>query len=105
MRHAIKNEVVGSYVNSNDKDRPTTSYNLILAFAIHRYILSIRSVSNDSVSGQRRPRSDCGYAQSDLRICCAHMPKGSFSLNDKTHIYSDVCSAYQETIILDMCGI
>ena len=30
-------------------------------------------VSNDSVSGQRRSRSDCASAQSHLGICCPHL--------------------------------
>ena len=36
-------------------------------------------VSNDSVCGQRRPCSDCAYAQSDLVFRCSHMPKDTFS--------------------------
>ena len=37
----------------------------------YRPLLSIHfTVSNDSVSEQRRPRSDCANAQSDLGLCC-----------------------------------
>ena len=32
-------------------------------------------VSNDSVSGQRRPWSDCADAQADLGLRCPHMPE------------------------------
>ena len=35
-------------------------------------------VSNDSVSGQRRPRSGYADAQADLGLCCLHMPKDMF---------------------------
>ena len=37
------------------------------------YSLIHSAVSNDSVSGQRRPRSDCADAQSDLGLLCPHM--------------------------------
>ena len=33
----------------------------------------------DSVSGRRRPRSDCANAQSDLGLRCPHMPEDTFS--------------------------
>ena len=36
-------------------------------------------VSNDSVSRQWRPRSDCADAQANLGICCPHIPKDMFS--------------------------
>ena len=36
-------------------------------------------VSNNSVSGQWRPRSDCADAQSDLGLRCPHMPEDTFS--------------------------
>ena len=36
-------------------------------------------VSNDSVSGQGVPRSDCADAQADLGLHCPHMPKDTFS--------------------------
>ena len=35
-------------------------------------------LSNDSVSGQQMPRSDCALAQSDLGICCRHMLENTF---------------------------
>ena len=35
-------------------------------------------VSNDSVSGRWRPRSDCASAQSDLGLRRPHMPKDTF---------------------------
>ena len=41
-------------------------------FALYSY-LSV--VSNDSVSGQRRPWSDCAHAQSDLGLPCPQMPE------------------------------
>ena len=39
------------------------------------YTLIYSTLSNDSVSGQRRPRSDCADAQSDLGLRCPHLPK------------------------------
>ena len=33
------------------------------------------SISNDSVCGQKRLRSDCADAQSDLGLCCPHIPE------------------------------
>ena len=44
--------------------------------------------SNDSVSGLRRPWSDCADAQSDLGFRCPHMPKDTFS-HGATQIYSN----------------
>ena len=35
-------------------------------------------VSNDSVSGQRRPWSDCADAQADLGHCCSHMLEDTY---------------------------
>ena len=32
-------------------------------------------VSYNSVSGQRRPWSDCANAQADLGLCCPHLPE------------------------------
>ena len=43
-------------------------------------------VSNDSVSGQRRPWSDCADAQADLGIRCPHMPETSFRMT--RHIFT-----------------
>ena len=37
-------------------------------------------VSNDSISGQWRPWSDCMDAQAHLGLHCLHMPKDMFSL-------------------------
>ena len=37
-------------------------------------------VSNDSVSGQQRPWSECADAQADLGLHCPHMPEDTFSL-------------------------
>ena len=37
------------------------------------------AVSNDSVSWQGRPWSDCAEAQSDLGLRCPHMPEEIFS--------------------------
>ena len=35
-------------------------------------------VLNDSVRGQRRPRSTCANAQADLGLCYPHMPEDMF---------------------------
>ena len=44
-------------------------------------MLLIRSiVSNDSISGQTRPRSACANAQADLNLLCSNMLKASFPL-------------------------
>ena len=37
-------------------------------------------VSNDSVSGQWRPWSDCAHAQADLGLCCRICPKTRFRM-------------------------
>ena len=37
------------------------------------------TVSIDSVSGQRRPRSACANAQADQGLRCPHIAKGPFS--------------------------
>ena len=42
-------------------------------------------VFNDSVSGQRRPRSDCTDAQSDLGLRCPHM-RGNILSQGLLHI-------------------
>ena len=44
-------------------------------------------VSYDSVSGQRRPRSDCADAQADLGLRCSHVPEDMFS-HDAAHKWS-----------------
>ena len=41
--------------------------------------IQIAVVSNDSVSGQGRPLSDCANAQADLGLQCLHMPEDTFS--------------------------
>ena len=46
-------------------------------------------VSNDSVSWQQRPWSDCAYAKADLRLCCPHMPKDMF-LHGAAHMMHHV---------------
>ena len=38
------------------------------------FTLIYSTVSNVFISGQRRPRSDCADAQSDLGLRCPHMP-------------------------------
>ena len=38
------------------------------------------AVATVSASGQQRPRSDCADAQSDLGLCCPHVPRRIFSL-------------------------
>ena len=37
------------------------------------------SISNDSLSGQWRPRSACAYAQADLGLRCPHVPEDTFT--------------------------
>ena len=46
--------------------------------------------SNDSVSGQWRPWSDCADAQADLGLRCPHMPEGTFS-HGTAHIWACAC--------------
>ena len=49
-------------------------FNPCMPKALSQLFLSIDTiVSNDSVSGQQRPRSDCASAQSDRGHCCLHM--------------------------------
>ena len=43
------------------------------------------TVSNNSVSGKRRPWSDCASAQSDQGLRCPHMPGETFS-NGAAHV-------------------
>ena len=48
--------------------------------SIRAFLSMIHSiVSFDSVSGQRRPCSDCADAQADLGLRWPHMPKDAFS--------------------------
>ena len=47
-------------------------------------------VSNDSVSGQWRPWSDCANAQADLGLHCLRMSGGTFS-----HAASQIMSLFQ----------
>ena len=42
------------------------------------YIVGLR-LSNDSVSGQERPRSDYVDVQTGMSLCCPHMPEDMFS--------------------------
>ena len=42
------------------------------------------TVPNDSINGQGRSWSDCADTQSDLGLCCPHMPKDTF-LNVAAH--------------------
>ena len=44
-------------------------------------------VCNDSVSGRRRPWSDCADLQSDLGLWCPHMPEDTFP-HGRAHIIS-----------------
>ena len=46
-----------------------------------RYIVIHSMVSNGSENGQRKPRSDCAYAQSDLGLRCPHMAKAGFPVS------------------------
>ena len=44
-------------------------------------------VTNDSVSGQRRPCSDCADAQADLGLSCPHMSEDTFS-HDEAYVFA-----------------
>ena len=46
----------------------------VICFPLIQFI-----VSNDSVSGQRRPRSACANAQADLGLRYSHVLKDTFS--------------------------
>ena len=46
------------------------------------------TASSVYVRGQRRPRSDCADAQSDLGLRCPHMPRSSFSLGASHFCFS-----------------
>ena len=48
-------------------DQPMYRCSQIWAFSCSSTYIT---VSTDSVSGQRRPRSACAYAQTDLGLCC-----------------------------------
>ena len=50
--------------------------NLVEAFVVQWCIFL---VSIDSISAQQRPWSDCMEVQTDLGICCQHVPKDFFS--------------------------
>ena len=50
----------------------------------------ICSPLNTSVYGQRRPRSDCADAQSDLGLRCPHIPEDTF-WHDVAH-FTVTCS-------------
>ena len=70
------------YENVSSGMRQTRSFISSCAFAKYHpglcspFIHSV--VSNDSVSGQRRPGSDCAYAQSDLGLRCPQLPEDTF---------------------------
>ena len=65
---SAKQEGVFEYAqNAQIQIRPAHAQSLIQAFALHSFM------SNDSLSRQRRPRSDCAFAQSDLGLRCPHM--------------------------------
>ena len=50
-------------------------------------------VSNDTVSGQHMPWSDCANAQADLDFRCPHMPEDSFShgASHMIHVIKKMC--------------
>ena len=61
-------------------------------------------VSNDSVSGQRRPWSYCADAQADLRPRCPHMPEGTlFSWRIHFWIVWAKCTWSDETAQAQSC--
>ena len=62
-----------------DSDHPAHAQSIIRACA--PFIHSV--VSNDSVSGQWRPWSDCASAQSDQGLHCPHLSESSFSHGPK----------------------
>ena len=70
MGHAKQNCIFVHAQNAQIQIHPThpPSHPVICYPLIHSV------VSNDSVSGQRRPWSDCADAQADLGFRCPHMP-------------------------------
>ena len=67
-------------------------------------------VSNDSLSGQWRPWSDCADAQADLYLRCSHLPEETFTngaapnsllpANDQLDNYSSRFQRQQVTYLL-----
>ena len=59
-----------------DSDHPAhvQNYNPSLFSPLIHFV-----VSNNSVCGQGKPRSECADAQADLGLRCMHMPGGTFS--------------------------
>ena len=59
-------------------------------------------VSNDSVSGQWRPWSDCADEQADLGFHCPHIPKDTFSRG-----VAQLCTKFRQKIwnkVLEILG-
>ena len=57
------------FVHNVGPDKRAHLCSLIWTFSVCRHILHY-TVSTDSVSGQRRPRSACANAQADLGLHC-----------------------------------
>ena len=60
--------------------------------------------SNDSVWGERMPRSDCANMQADMGLRCPHMPEDTF-LYDMTLLLRSLCTSpknrsFYTTVIL-----
>ena len=85
-----------------DSDHPAPAQSITRAFVLSSigchygspFIHSV--VSNDSVSGQWRPWSDCADAQADLGLRCPHMPEDTF-YHDAVHLICfSVCTFYKQ---------
>ena len=66
-----------------------TMYSLIRVSDVHSTTIYITLKSNDSISGQRRLRSVCAYAQTDLSRRCLQVSEDAFSFRVAQYI---VCS-------------
>ena len=55
-------------------------------------------MSNDSVSRQQRPWSDCADAQADLGVRCLHMPDDTF-LHGVGHIFLSILTSKSEQTV------
>ena len=55
--------------------------------------ISISTVFNDSVNGQRSPRSDCAPAQSDLGLPCPHIPRNHLSARGRSGTFGHMRNA------------
>ena len=68
----MRKSVFGVNANLEGPDQSVELYSLIRSLC--------STMPNYSISGQRRRRSDCAYAQSDLRLRCPHMPEAQSDL-------------------------